>query len=121
MGEHSIGPAPLTVFYRISRKPKYTGVEEAMKRIRLRFTRDVDVVFADREGGIRRAEELAEKGTRFPLVVFGPEGCGKTAWLRQVAEILRSAEYDVVYVNPCTATFSHILVYENLLGGLQKL
>jgi predicted GTPase len=31
--------------------------------------------------------------------VFGPEGCGKSAWLRQSAEILKERGYDVVHVD----------------------
>jgi len=31
---------------------------------------------------------------------FGPEGCGKTAWLRQAAEVLRERGYEVFYIHP---------------------
>ena len=71
-----------------------------MKRIKLRFTDDLEVEFVDREQGIKQIYELAERGTRFPLVVYGPEGCGKSAWMRQAAEILRELDFDVIYVNP---------------------
>ena len=60
-----------------------------MRRIRLPFARGLEVEFADRERALRQAYELTERGTRYPIVVFGPEGCGKTAWLRQAAEVLR--------------------------------
>ena len=43
---------------------------------------------ATRERAIRQVEELGERGTRFPVVIFEPEGCGKTAWLEQVVELL---------------------------------
>jgi KaiC/GvpD/RAD55 family RecA-like ATPase len=33
------------------------------------------------------------------VVIFGPEGCGKTAFLRQAAEVLREFGYDVIYVD----------------------
>jgi len=60
----------------------------AVARIRLRFD-DLEVEFVDRVRGIEQVYEFAEKGTRFPVVVFGPEGCGKTAWLKQATEILK--------------------------------
>ncbi|KUO92114.1 MAG: AAA family ATPase, partial [Caldivirga sp. JCHS_4] len=41
----------------------------------------------------------AERGTLFPIVIFGPEGCGKTAFLKQAAAVLREFGYDVVYVD----------------------
>jgi energy-coupling factor transporter ATP-binding protein EcfA2 len=71
-----------------------------VKRVKLRFTEDLEIEFTDREQGIKQALELARKGTRFPLVVFGPEGCGKSAWLRQVAEIFKEEGFDTIYLNP---------------------
>ncbi|MEM4493528.1 MAG: ATP-binding protein, partial [Pyrobaculum sp.] len=71
-----------------------------MERVRLRFARGVVVEFVDRELGIKRVEEWAARGTRFVQLVYGPEGCGKTAWLKQSAVLLRSWGYDVIYVNP---------------------
>ena len=38
-------------------------------------------------------------GTRFPVVIHGPEGCGKSAWLRQVAVVLKKQDFDVIYVD----------------------
>jgi hypothetical protein len=32
--------------------------------------------------------------------IFGPEGCGKTAWLKQAAEVLRELGFEAIYVNP---------------------
>ena len=52
-----------------------------MRRIKLSLA-SIEVEFADRELALKRMEEWAERGTRFPRVVFGPEGCGKTAWLK---------------------------------------
>jgi predicted AAA+ superfamily ATPase len=52
-------------------------------KIKLSFTAGLEVEFVDRERAIKQVEELAEKGTRFPIVIFGPEGCGKTAWLKR--------------------------------------
>jgi predicted AAA+ superfamily ATPase len=70
-----------------------------MKRVKLRFTPKLEVEFADRDRGIRHVYELAEKGTRFPVVVFGPEGCGKTAWLRQAVEVLKEQGFDSIYID----------------------
>jgi len=45
--------------------------------------------------------KLGEKGTYLVYVVYGPEGCGKTAFLRQTKAILEEElRYYVVYVNP---------------------
>jgi hypothetical protein len=68
-------------------------------RVKLVFAPGLEVEFTDRDRGIRQVYELAERGTRFPLVVYGPEGCGKSAWLRQVAEILKNLGFDVIYVD----------------------
>jgi len=70
------------------------------RRIRLRFTRGVEVTFADRWRALRQIEEFAAKGTWKPVVVYGPEGCGKTALLRQAFEVLQSFGYSVIYVSP---------------------
>jgi len=69
-------------------------------RIRLRFARGVEVTFADRWRALRQIEEFAAKGTWKPVVVYGPEGCGKTALLRQAFEVLQSFGYSVIYVSP---------------------
>jgi len=71
-----------------------------VRRVRLRLVRDVEVEFVDRDVALRQFAEIAERGTRFPLVVYGPEGCGKTALLRQAVEVLKEWGYSVVYVNP---------------------
>jgi energy-coupling factor transporter ATP-binding protein EcfA2 len=70
-----------------------------MRRLKLRFA-GLEVEFADRDRALQQVLEWSERGTRFPIVVFGPEGCGKTAWLKQAAEILREKGYEVVYVDP---------------------
>jgi energy-coupling factor transporter ATP-binding protein EcfA2 len=70
-----------------------------MKRVKLPFA-GLEVEFADRDRALQQVLEWSEKGTWQPVVVFGPEGCGKTAWLKQAAEILRERGYHVVYVNP---------------------
>jgi DNA-binding transcriptional ArsR family regulator len=76
-----------------------------MRRLKLQLAPGLEVEFADREGALKLVEELAERGTRFPIVVFGPEGCGKTAWLKQSAELLRERGFDAVYVDPLRRDF----------------
>ncbi|MEM4971920.1 MAG: ATP-binding protein [Sulfolobales archaeon] len=71
-----------------------------MRRIKLRFADNIEVDFVDRELGLKRVEEWAGRGTRLVQVIYGPEGCGKTAWLKQSAELLRELGFDVIYVNP---------------------
>ena len=68
-----------------------------MKRVRLRFAPKLEVEFIDRDKAVKHVYELGEKGTRYPLIVFGPEGCGKSAWLRQATEILKEMNFDVIY------------------------
>jgi hypothetical protein len=76
-----------------------------MKRVKLPFAPGLEVEFTDRDRALRQVEELAERGTRFPVVVFGPEGCGKTAWLKQAAELLRELGYEAIYVDPMCKDF----------------
>jgi GTPase SAR1 family protein len=70
-----------------------------VRRVKLSFA-DLEVEFVDRDRGIQQVLEWSERGTWFPVVVFGPEGCGKTAWLRQAAEVLRERGYEVFYIHP---------------------
>ncbi len=70
-----------------------------MRRIKTRFA-GLEVDFIDRETAISQITELAEKGTWVVHVVYGPEGCGKTALFRQAAEVLRNHGYAVVHINP---------------------
>jgi len=69
-------------------------------RVKLRFARGVEVFFANRVRALKQIMELAEKGMYEPLIIYGPEGCGKTALFKQAFEILVSMDYTVVYVNP---------------------
>ena len=75
-----------------------------MKKVKLDFA-GLKVEFCDRERALKQVEELAEKGTWHPLVVFGPEGCGKTAWLKQSAELLKGLGFGVIYFNPMRRKF----------------
>ncbi len=70
-----------------------------MRRIRLNLLPGLEVEFADRDGALRQVEDWAREGTRWPIVIFGPEGCGKSAFLRQASVMLRDLSYDVVYVD----------------------
>jgi len=85
-----------------------------VRRVRLRLVRGVEVEFVDRDVALRQFAEIAEKGTRFPLVVYGPEGCGKTALLRQAVEVLREWGYSVVYVNPLGEVAERLVATEDL-------
>jgi len=60
-----------------------------VRRVELELAPGVRVEFTDRERALGQLEEWAGRGTRFPVVIFGPEGCGKTAFLRQAAAMLR--------------------------------
>jgi GTPase SAR1 family protein len=73
--------------------------------VKLTFARDLEVEFADRDVAIRQIYELGEKGARYPVVVYGAEGCGKTAWLKQATSTLREIGYDALYINPLHRDF----------------
>jgi len=77
-----------------------------VRRVELVLASGLVVEFADRERALGQVEEFAEEGTRWPIVVFGPEGCGKTAFLRQAAAMLRELGYDVFYLHPLDRAFS---------------
>ena len=65
-----------------------------------KFVSGVKTEFTDRDRALAQVVEWAEKSTRWPVVVFGPEGCGKTAFLRQASVMLRELGYDVFYIDP---------------------
>jgi predicted AAA+ superfamily ATPase len=77
-----------------------------VKRIKLEFALGVETEFVDRDRALAQVVEWAERGTRFPVVIFGPEGCGKTAFLRQAASGLRELGYDVFYLHPLDRVFA---------------
>ena len=76
-----------------------------MRRIALKLVPGVETEFVDRDRALAQVVEWAEKSTRFPVVIFGPEGCGKSAFLRQAAEALGEFGYDVVYVDAAHRDF----------------
>ncbi len=77
-----------------------------MKRIKVEIAPGVETEFVDRDRALAQVAEWAEKSTRWPVVIFGPEGCGKTAFLRQAASGLRELGYDVFYLHPIDKVFS---------------
>ena len=89
-----------------------------MKRIKLRFVRDVEIEFVDRELALKRVVEWAERGIVDVQVVYGPEGCGKTAWLKQSAELLREFGFDVIYIDPLRRDY---VAYTDLKEVVEKL
>lgn len=96
----AVGPEERPLLYkRLIRRPGNSCEEPMWRRIELRFAGGVRVRFSDREHGLRQVEVFAEKGTWHPVVVYGPEGCGKTAFSRQAIEVLKSHGYSVVYLN----------------------
>jgi len=77
-----------------------------VRRITLELAPGVETEFVDRDRALAQVVEWAEKSTRWPVVVFGPEGCGKSAFLRQATAVLRDLGYDVVYVDPLHRFFT---------------
>jgi energy-coupling factor transporter ATP-binding protein EcfA2 len=75
-----------------------------MKRIRLRFD-DLQIEFTDRDKALGQVSEWADRGTGNPVVIFGPEGCGKTAFLLQASAMLKEMGYDVCYLHPLDKIF----------------
>jgi len=87
-------------------------------KVKLLFAPELEIEFTDRERALKQVEELAEKGTRYPVVIFGPEGCGKTAWLKQATEVLRKACYDTIYIDPLRKAF---IAYSDAKDIIKKL
>ncbi|PLC61197.1 AAA family ATPase, partial [Vulcanisaeta sp. EB80] len=85
-----------------------------MRRIKLSLVSGLDVDFVDRDVAIQQVIKWAGRGTGFPIVVFGPEGCGKTSWLLQSVEVLREAGFDVIYFNPMRRRFEVEVGIESL-------
>jgi hypothetical protein len=89
-----------------------------MRRVKLSFAGGVEVECTERGRAIKQVEDFAEKGTRYPVVVFGPEGCGKTAWLKQATELLRELGFETLYVNPL---HKDVIPYTDIKEAAQRL
>ena len=85
-----------------------------VKRVKLSFVPGLEIEFTNRERALKQIEEIAERGTRFPIVVFGPEGCGKTSWLLQGVEVFREWGFGVIYFNPLRKVFEIEVGIESL-------
>ncbi len=103
----------------VAEKYLRVGMPGSVKRARVRFA-GREVEFVDRVTAIGQVEELAERGTRFPLVVYGPEGCGKTALLRQAFELLRGWGFSVVYVSPLEEEAERLVATDDLWGVVRR-
>ena len=91
-----------------------------VKRLRLSLANQ-QVEFVDRDLALKRIEDWVNRGVAFPQVVYGPEGCGKTAWLKQSAELLRELGFDVIYINPIEKEFMAEIGIQRLRDELTNL
>jgi len=80
------------------------------ERIKLNFTGNLKVRFSGRSRALKRIEEYAERGTYPVIVIYGPEGCGKTALFKQAIEVFRAYDYAVVHINPLAESKEEKLV-----------
>jgi len=91
-----------------------------MRRVKVAFA-NLSIEFTDRNRALEQVRELGEKGTYPVYVIYGPEGCGKTAFLRQAKVILEDEfGYYVVYVNPLAESSEEILQYTPTLKEIVK-
>ena len=89
-----------------------------LKKVKLPFVPGLEVEFTNRDKSVEQVYEFGERGVRLPVVFFGPEGCGKTAWLRQASEVLRELGYDVIYIDPLRKEF---VAYTSVSDVIRKL
>jgi energy-coupling factor transporter ATP-binding protein EcfA2 len=76
-----------------------------MNKVELEFAPGLWMEFTNRDRALKQVEEWAEKSTWRPVVVFGPEGCGKTALLLQASAMLRELGFEVFYLHPLERKF----------------
>jgi len=76
-----------------------------MNKVELEFAPGLWMEFTNRDRALKQVEEWAEKSTWRPVVVFGPEGCGKTALLLQASAMLRELGFEVFYLHPLGRKF----------------
>ncbi len=94
---------------------------QVRRRVKLRFTGKVQVTFVNREVALRKIYDFAERGEIItPILVYGPEGCGKTALLRQIIYLLEDLGYDVLYVNPTSDLIEEALYYSPTVSNLAQ-
>jgi len=70
------------------------------------FVSCVKTEFTDRDRALAQVVEWAEKDTRWLVVVFGPEGCGKTAFFRQAAFAMGELGCNFFYLRLLDRVFS---------------
>jgi len=91
-----------------------------VKRVKVSFA-DMLVEFVDRERAIEQIGEIGRRGTYFVYVVYGPEGCGKTAFLRQAMVSLEEEfGYHVVYTNPLAKKAEEVFQYTPTVKDIVK-
>ena len=88
-----------------------------MKRVSLSFA-GLKIYFVDREKALEKFIDWAERGTYPVQVVFGPEGCGKSALLRQAMELLKDHGYSVALISPLAGEEKERLSMTEDLKGL---
>jgi energy-coupling factor transporter ATP-binding protein EcfA2 len=76
-----------------------------MNKVELEFAPGLWMEFTNRDRALKQVEEWAEKSTWRPVVIFGPEGCGKTALLLQASAMLRELGFEVFYLHPLERKF----------------
>jgi len=79
-----------------------------------------EVEFVDREVALGQLREVAERGTLWPVVVYGPEGCGKTALLKQTIALFKELGYSVVYVNPLGEVAERLVATDDLRDVVKR-
>jgi len=89
-----------------------------VKKVKLSFAKGLEVEFVNRERAVEQIYSFGERGTRFPIVVFGPEGCGKSAWLKQAVEIFREQGFEVIYTDFIHREF---IVHTNIKDVTERL
>jgi sigma54-dependent transcription regulator len=87
-------------------KHNYKSIHRDVRRKMPEFVSSVKTEFTDRDRALAQVVEWAEKSTRWPVVVFGPEGCGKTAFFRQAAFAMRELGCDFFYLHLLDRVFS---------------
>ncbi|WP_292000248.1 ATP-binding protein [Caldivirga sp.] len=91
-----------------------------MKRLEFPLIPGFNVEFTDRDLALRRIEYWAEHGMAVVHVVYGPEGCGKSAWLKQSTELLRELGFEVTYINPLHQEFTAYTDMKDLIKQLTE-